>query len=96
MRSRISLHAHRVLELQKTPVTYSSLRKEINMNVQSAVRLLAGMMILISLGLAHWVSMNWLLLTAIVGINLLQSSFTNWCPAMSIFRWMGLRDISVP
>ncbi len=66
------------------------------MNVQSAVRLLAGMMILISLGLAHWVSMNWLLLTAIVGINLLQSSFTNWCPAMSIFRWMGLRDISVP
>ncbi|HEY4047175.1 MAG TPA: DUF2892 domain-containing protein [Acidobacteriaceae bacterium] len=32
------------------------------------------------------------LLTVFVGLNLRQSAFTNWCPAMSIFRWMGLRD----
>jgi len=62
------------------------------MTVATAVRLLAGVMILISLGLAHWVSPYWLLLTAFVGLNLLQSAFTNWCPAMSIFRWMGLQD----
>ncbi|MDQ2840051.1 MAG: DUF2892 domain-containing protein [Acidobacteriota bacterium] len=62
------------------------------MTVEIAVRLLAGVMILISLGLAHWVSPYWLFLTVFVGLNLLQSAFTNWCPAMSVFRWMGLPD----
>jgi hypothetical protein len=60
------------------------------MTVERAVRLLAGIVILVSLALAHWVSVDWLWLTAFVGLNLLQSAFTNWCPAMSIFRWMGL------
>ncbi len=60
------------------------------MTVERAVRLLAGMMVLVSLALAHWVSLDWLWLTVFVGLNLLQSAFTNWCPAMSIFRWMGL------
>ena len=62
------------------------------MTVEVAVRMLAGVMILLSLGLAHWFSPYWLLLTAFVGLNLLQSAFTNWCPAMTIFRWLGLRD----
>lgn len=62
------------------------------MTVERAVRLLAGVMVLGSLALAHWVSPNWLWLTAFVGLNLLQSAFTNWCPAMSIFQWMGLRQ----
>lgn len=62
------------------------------MTVESAVRMLAGVIVLVSLGLAHWLSPYWLLLTAFVGLNLLQSAFTNWCPAMSIFRWMGLRE----
>ncbi len=62
------------------------------MTVEVAVRMLAGVMILISLALAHFVSPYWLLLTTFVGLNLLQSAFTNWCPAMSIFRWMGLKD----
>ena len=60
------------------------------MTIERAVRLLAGIMVLGSLALAHWVSPNWLWLTAFVGLNLLQSAFTNWCPAMSFFRWMGL------
>jgi hypothetical protein len=62
------------------------------MTVEIAVRMLAGVMILISVGLAHWVSPYWLFLTVFVGLNLLQSAFTNWCPAMSVFRWMGLPD----
>lgn len=62
------------------------------MTVERAVRLLAGVMILLSLGLAHWVSPYWLLLTAFVGLNLLQSAFTNWCPAMTIFRALGLKN----
>lgn len=60
------------------------------MTVERAVRLLAGVMVLASLALAHWVSPNWLWLTVFVGLNLLQSAFTNWCPAMSFFKWMGL------
>jgi len=60
------------------------------MTVERAVRLLAGIIVLVSLALAHWISPYWLWLTAFVGLNLLQSAFTNWCPAMTIFKWMGL------
>ena len=60
------------------------------MTVERAVRLLAGVMVLISLALAYWVSPYWLWLTAFMGLNLLQSGFTNWCPAISIFKKMGL------
>jgi hypothetical protein len=60
------------------------------MTVERAVRLLAGIIVLASVALAHWVSPHWLWLTAFVGLNLLQSAFTNWCPAMSIFKWLGL------
>jgi hypothetical protein len=62
------------------------------MTVQRAVRLLAGIFIIASLALAHYVSNYWYILTAFVGLNLLQSGFTNWCPAMSIFRALGLKD----
>jgi hypothetical protein len=60
------------------------------MTVERAVRLLAGIIVLASVALAHWVSPNWLWLTAFVGLNLLQSALTNWCPAMTIFKWLGL------
>jgi hypothetical protein len=62
------------------------------MTVERALRLMAGVVILLSLALSYWVSLYWLWLTAFVGLNLLQSAFTNWCPAMSIFRAMGLKD----
>ena len=62
------------------------------MTVERALRMMAGAVVLISLGLAHWFSHYWLWLTAFVGLNLLQSAFTNWCPAMTIFRKCGLRD----
>jgi hypothetical protein len=64
------------------------------MTVERALRLMAGLVILVSLALAHYLSHYWLWLTAFVGLNLLQSAFTNWCPAMSIFRVMGLKDSS--
>jgi hypothetical protein len=60
--------------------------------VERGVRLMAGDMVLLSVALAHYVSMYWLWLTVFVGLNLLQSAFTNWCPAMSIFRAMGMSD----
>ena len=62
------------------------------MTVERALRLMAGVVTLLSLALAHYFSPNWLWVTAFVGLNLLQSAFTNWCPAMSIFRVMGLKD----
>ena len=49
------------------------------MNMESAIRLIAGIFILISLVLAHWVSPLWLFFTAFVGVNLIQSVFTRWC-----------------
>ena len=66
------------------------------MTVERAVRLMAGLMILLSLALAHFFSLNWLWLTAFVGLNLMQSAFTNWCPAMSIFRAMKMKDAACP
>ena len=62
------------------------------MTVERGLRLLAGAIVLVSLGLAHYVSMYWLWLTVFVGLNLFQSAFTNWCPAMAILRALGLKD----
>ena len=46
---------------------------------------------LLTLALGYWVSPYWYLFTAFVGLNLLQSAFTKWCPAMTIFRKLGLQ-----
>ena len=62
------------------------------MTVERGVRLMGGVMVLLSLALAHFLSLYWLWLTVFVGLNLLQSAFTNWCPAMSVLRAMGLKD----
>lgn len=62
------------------------------MTVERALRLMAGAFTLVSLALAHWVSPYWLLFTAFIGLNLLQSAFTNWCPAMTILRKLGVPD----
>lgn len=43
------------------------------------IRAIAGIMVLTSILLAFYVNINWLLLTAFVGLNLLQSSITKWC-----------------
>ena len=62
------------------------------MTVERAVRVLAGIFVLLSVALGYWVSPYWFLFTAFVGLNLFQSGFTNMCPAMAIFRKLGLRD----
>jgi hypothetical protein len=62
------------------------------MTVERGLRLLAGVMVLLSLALSHFLSPYWLWLTILVGLNLLQSAFTNWCPGMAIMRAMGLKD----
>jgi hypothetical protein len=64
------------------------------MHVESAVYMLAGTMILLGMVLAWFVSPWFLLLTAFVGVNLVQSAFTGFCPAEIIFRKLGLKDRS--
>jgi Protein of unknown function (DUF2892) len=62
------------------------------MNLDRAVLRFAGVMVLASLALAHWVSPNWLWLTAFVGLNLFQASFTGFCPAAMIFKRIGAKE----
>jgi hypothetical protein len=61
-------------------------------NIDRAVLALAGTVILASVLLSALVSTWWLLLTAFVGLNLLQSSVTGVCPAASVLRRVGLTD----
>jgi hypothetical protein len=60
------------------------------MTVDRAVMAFAGCMILLSLALSQIMSPYWLLFTAFVGANLLQSAFTGFCPAAMIFKRFGL------
>lgn len=60
------------------------------MKMENAIRILAGTMVLTSLALAHWVNPWWLLLAAFVGVNLIQSAFTGFCPAEKILRKLGV------
>jgi hypothetical protein len=62
------------------------------MTLNAALRLMAGSVVTLSLVLSYYHNPLWLWLTAFVGLNLLQSAFTGWCPAMSIFRMLGLKD----
>jgi hypothetical protein len=52
---------------------------------------MAGTFILLSVALGMTISPKWYWFTAFVGLNLLQSAFTNWCPAMYFLRKCGLR-----
>lgn len=61
------------------------------MTVERGLRLMAGVMVLLSLVLTYYVSHYWVWLTVFIGLNLLQSAFTNWCPAMAILRAIGLK-----
>ena len=60
------------------------------MTTENAIRILAGTMVLTSLALAHFINPMWLLLTAFVGVNLIQSAFTGFCPAEIVFKKAGI------
>lgn len=56
------------------------------MSLERYIRFFAGLFVLLSLLLAHFHSRNWLWFTAFVGANLLQSSFTRFCPLEIILK----------
>ena len=62
------------------------------MKVENGVRVFAGVMILISALLVAVVSKWWLLFTAFIGVNLIQSAFTGFCPAARIMKMLGLGE----
>jgi hypothetical protein len=62
------------------------------MTVDAALRAIAGTFVLLSLALGWWVHPGFYLFTAFVGLNLLQSGFSGWCPMMTILRKIGLRS----
>jgi len=60
------------------------------MTIESAIRLLAGSLILISLTLSQFVGPWWLLLAAFVGLNLAQSALSGFCPAEMILKRLAV------
>ncbi|HPK10086.1 MAG TPA: DUF2892 domain-containing protein [Saprospiraceae bacterium] len=59
--------------------------------IERYIRGIAGLFILISLLLAVYVNINWLWFTAFVGLNLLQSAFTQWCLMENILKKLGVK-----
>ena len=60
------------------------------MTLDRAVMAFAGCIVLVSLALAYLFSPYWLLLTTFVGLNLIQASFTGFCPAAVVFKQLGV------
>ncbi len=61
------------------------------MSIDRAVLAFAGLMILLSLALTDFVSPLFWLLTAFIGLNMLQAAFTGFCPAALVFKKLGLK-----
>lgn len=61
------------------------------MNIDRFVLAFAGTVVLASVALAVLVDQRWLFLTGFVGLNLLQSAFTGFCPLALILRALGLQ-----
>ena len=65
-------------------------KNESVMKMHMLIRRIAGAFVLASLLLAHYHSAYWLWFTAFVGLNLFQSSFTNFCPLEMVLRKIGV------
>lgn len=61
------------------------------MNVDRALLLFAGVMVLLSLLLTAWVHPGFIWFTAFIAVNMIQASFTGFCPAVIIFKKLGLQ-----
>lgn len=61
------------------------------MTIDRAVFVFAGLVILIGVALAHYVSPWWILLSVFAGLNMIQAAFTGFCPAAMVFKKLGLK-----
>ncbi|MFO1089939.1 MAG: DUF2892 domain-containing protein [Hyphomicrobiales bacterium] len=62
------------------------------MSIDRAVLAFAGCVVLVSLALGYYVSPYWHLLTAFAGLNMIQASFTGFCPAAMVFKALGVKQ----
>lgn len=62
------------------------------MTVDRTVHLIAGLMVLLSIALTHFIDPNWLWLTVFVGVNLAQSGLTNFCPLAFMLKKAGVKE----
>ncbi|WP_246036840.1 YgaP family membrane protein [Thalassotalea litorea] len=61
-------------------------------SMHQALRLIAGVMILVSLALTYFVHPNWVFFSVFIALNLIQSAFTKWCPMITILKKAGLKE----
>ncbi|WP_429192994.1 YgaP family membrane protein [Aeromonas salmonicida] len=61
------------------------------MTVDNGVRIVVGSMLLLSLALTQWVHPGFFWLSVFVGVNLIQSAFSGFCPAAMVLRRLGCR-----
>ena len=66
------------------------------MTLAQMLRAIAGTFVAASVVLGMYVHPYFLFFTLFVGLNLLQSGFTNWCPMISFLRKLGVREVGKP
>ncbi|MFC3032465.1 DUF2892 domain-containing protein [Pseudoalteromonas fenneropenaei] len=62
------------------------------MKLHAFLRLIAGVMVLLSLYLTLYVHPNWVWFTVFIAANLIQSAFTKWCPMITILKKLGVEE----
>ena len=62
------------------------------MNIDKAVVIFAGCVVLTSVALTQWVHPAWMWLTVFAGLNMIQSSFSGFCPIVYVFRRLGVAE----
>ncbi len=62
------------------------------MSLDRMIMVFAGCMVLLSLALTIWVSPYFIWFTAFIGVNQIQSAFTGFCPAATVFKWLGAKS----
>lgn len=62
------------------------------MKIDNMIHLIAGTFVVVSIVLGYYVSPYFYLFTVFVGLNLIQSAFSGWCPMMTFLRWMGFQE----
>ena len=66
--------------------------REFVMTIHEGLRMLAGLLVTISVALTFFVSDWFMLLTLFIGVNLIQSAFTGFCPGLKVMKILGLKQ----
>jgi hypothetical protein len=62
------------------------------MKLNDYLRAIAGLFVILSVALGWWVHPGFFVFTVFVGLNMLQSAFTGWCPMMALLRALRVEE----